>query len=92
MDVEKLAEIFLGRGRKILSPCPCELDLMHIMNLHLAAALNSQLKYCPSIFLQILICPHLVYFLETSLACTTDIHQAKCHNQETCRVNYQSSK
>ena len=42
---------------------------MHIITSHLAAALNSQLKYL--IFLQILICPHPVYFLEKSLACTT---------------------
>ena len=54
MDVETFAENFLGRGRDILPPCPFELGLMHIMTLHLAAALNSQLKYCASIFLQIL--------------------------------------
>ena len=41
MDVEKLAEIFLWRGMEILHPvAPFDLGLMHIMNLHLAAALN----------------------------------------------------
>ena len=42
-NVVKLAEILSREGKGHLSPF--ELGFIHIMNLYLAAALNSQLKY-----------------------------------------------
>ena len=78
MGVEKLAEIFLGRGRDILPLVPCELDLMHIMNLYLlplSSCTQKSVEVLPLYMLTNLDFPNLVYFLEKSL-----------RNQEICRV------
>ena len=85
LDVKNVADFF-RKGKGHFALAPCELGLTHIMKLHLLSLSNctqQSVEVLPLYILTNLDLPNLIYFLENHWHV---VHQAKCHNQEICRV------